>query len=64
MTGYIVESSSGYSKSFLEPRIYNKSVTVGQNRDTRLKPGMIAIIPFGCAFICSCNGLEGYISIA
>lgn len=58
------ESSSGYNKSFLEPRTYNKSVTVRQNRDTRLKPEMIATIPFGCAFIHSRNGLEGYISIA
>ena len=58
------ESSSGYSKSFLEPRTYNKSVTVRQDRDTRLKPEMIATIPFGLAFIRSCNGLEGYISIA
>lgn len=58
------ESSSGYSKSFLEPRTYNKSVTVRQNRDTRLKPEMIATIPFGCAFIRSRNGLEGYISVA
>jgi hypothetical protein len=58
------ESSSGYSKSFLEPRTYNKSVTVRQNRDTRLKPEMLATIPFGCAFIRTRNGLEGYISIA
>lgn len=58
------ESSSGYSKSFFEPRTYNKSVTVRQNRDTRLKPEMIATIPFGCAFIRARNGLEGYISIA
>lgn len=58
------ESSSGYSKSFLEPRTYNKSVTVRQNRDTRLKPEMIATIPFGCAFVRSRNGLEGYISVA
>lgn len=58
------ESSSGYSKSFLESRTYNKSVTVRQNRDTRLKPEMIATIPFGCAFIRSRNGLEGYISVA
>lgn len=58
------ESSSGYSKFFLEPRTYNKSVTVRQNRDTRLKPEMIATIPFGCAFIRSRNGLEGYISVA
>lgn len=58
------ESSSGYSKSFLEPITYNKSVTVRQNRDTRLKPEMIATIPFGCAFIRSRNGLEGYISVA
>jgi len=57
------ETSSGYSKSFFEPRTYNKSVTVRQNRDTRLKPEMIATIPFGCAFIRSCNGLEGYISV-
>lgn len=58
------ESSSGYSKFFLEPRTYNKSVTVRQNRDTRLKPEMIATTPFGCAFIRSRNGLEGYISVA
>lgn len=57
------ESSSGYSKAFLEPRTDNKSVTIRQNRDTRLKPEMIATIPFGCAFIHTRNGLEGYISV-
>lgn len=58
------ESSSGYSKSFLEPKTYNKTITVRQNRDTRLKPEMIATISFGCAFIRTRNGMEGYISIA
>ncbi len=57
------ESSKGYSKSFLEPKTYNKTVTVRQDRDTRLKPEMIATISFGCAFIRTINGMEGYISI-
>lgn len=58
------ETSKGYSKSFLEPKTYNNTVTVRQNRDTRLKPEMIATIPFGCAFIRTRNGIEGYISVA
>ncbi len=58
------ESSTGYSKSFLKRKTNNKPITVRRNRDTRLKPEMIASIPFDYAFIRVRNGLEDHISKA
>ena len=58
------ETSRGYSKKILEPKTYSTSVTVRQNRDTRLKPELLNTIAYGCAFVRTQNGIEGYISIA
>lgn len=51
MTDFIVRPVRGYSKSFLEPKVNNRTVTVRHERDARLKPEMIATIQMGCVLL-------------